>query len=287
MVSPLAGEKSGNVQRLAFLRKHAAKQLHIPVKGIFVERRAQRCLRPADQLLFGQKIPVGDKTDTVKVRRLGLEDLVHFRLAGGGHDHRALFLRNAIEQLFCVTAFIIVMNQPLQHLECVKAERKDLFRDPLGADQLGKVRNNFASWEITSKDRGEFLSLLDKYLDPRIDLITIQLGENANDLSTWKNDWIDLINYIKTKNEKAKIVVIGDFWSFPKRDEGKIEAAKQCGAIFIDLSDIKDNKSYQSCMNCSVLDDEGKEHPITHCGVAAHPGDLGMKEIAMRIISSI
>ena len=146
---------------------------------------------------------------------------------------------------------------------------------------------NFATWEITSKDRGEFLSLLDKYLDPRIDLITIQLGENANDLSTWKNDWIDLINYIKTKNKKSKIVIIGDFWSFPKRDEGKIEAAKQCGAIFIDLSDIKDNKSYQSCMNCSVLDDEGKEHPITHSGVAAHPGDLGMKEIAMRIISLI
>ena len=146
---------------------------------------------------------------------------------------------------------------------------------------------NFSIWEVSSKDRCEFLSLLDNYLDPRIDLITIQLGENANDLSTWKNDWIDLINYIKTKNEKAKIVIVGDFWSFPKRDEGKIEAAKQCGVIFIDLSDIKENKTYQSCMNCTVIDDEGKAHQITHNGVAAHPGDLGMKEIAMRIISSI
>ena len=40
-------------------------------------------------------------------------------------------------------------------------------------------------------------------------------------------------------------------------------------------------------MNCTVINDEGKVHQITHNCVATHPGDLGMKEIAMRIISSI
>ena len=92
---------------------------------------------------------------------------------------------------------------------------------------------------------------------------------------------------VKTKNEKAKIVIVGDFWSFPKRDEGKIEAAKQCGVIFIDLSDIKDNKTYQAGLNSTVMDDQGNSHKITHDGVAAHPGDLGMKEIARRIIHSV
>lgn len=146
---------------------------------------------------------------------------------------------------------------------------------------------NFSTWEVASKDRGEFLQLLDNYLDPRIDLITIQLGENANDLLTWKEDWIDLINYIKAKNKKAKIVVIGDVWSFKNRDELKMAAAKECSVTFIDLSDIKDNKTYQAGLNSTVMDDQGNSHKITHDGVAAHPGDLGMKEMAMRIINSL
>lgn len=146
---------------------------------------------------------------------------------------------------------------------------------------------NFSAWEVTSKDRGEFLQLLDNYLDPRIDLITIQLGENASDLLTWKEDWIDLINYIKAKSNKAKIVVIGDVWLFKNRDELKMAAAKECSVTFIDLSDIKDNKTYQAGLNSTVMDDQGNSHKITHDGVAAHPGDLGMKEMAMRIINSL
>ena len=118
------------------------------------------------------------------MRRLWLEDLIHFRLAGGRHDHRALFLGNAVEQRVAVAAFIIVMNQPLQHLECVKAERKDLFRDPLGADQLGKVRNKCDRWTDVMR---EWVLVVFRQTDRmiRIRFFWVQLGDIRGDLSLY------------------------------------------------------------------------------------------------------
>ena len=54
------------------------------------------------------------------------------------------------------------------------------------------------AWE-TSADRGGKLSMLDPYLDPRLQLITIQLGENAEDLTSFETDFEARIRYVQEK----------------------------------------------------------------------------------------
>lgn len=150
-------------------------------------------------------------------------------------------------------------------------------------DRYGKVVTypyNFYVWEIQGADRAEAVTLLDHYLSDNLDLVTIQLGENAKDLSTWESDFEYLLTYIKSAAPAARVVVIGDFWDYKDRDGQKEKAAERCGAVYISLEEIKDNAEYQAGMGAIVYGDDGLEHIIGHEGVAKHPGDKGMAYIA-------
>ena len=75
------------------------------------------------------------------------------------------------------------------------------------------------SWEIQYYDRSECLQLLDAYLNPELDLVTVQLGDNVNDgLETYETDLIELLEYIKKSSPKAQIIVVGDFFEVEGRD---------------------------------------------------------------------
>lgn len=145
---------------------------------------------------------------------------------------------------------------------------------------------NFFQWELLKHDRAELLPMLDKHLDPNLDLVTIQLGENVTDNSTFKADLAELFRYIKKKSPKAKIIVISDFWS-KIRHPHKKAAAKECGAKFVDLSPIIGKKEYMCGINTIIKDNEGKTHKVTHPGVGRHPGDKAMAYIANAIISAL
>lgn len=84
-------------------------------------------------------------------------------------------------------------------------------------------RYNFAPWETTS-DRASRLDLLNVFLSDKLDLVTIQLGENVADTTTFEPDLEALIAYVQQRAPKAKIIVIGDFWD-KKRDAMRREAA--------------------------------------------------------------
>ena len=56
---------------------------------------------------------------------------------------------------------------------------------------------NFATWELMGHDRGETLSLLYGLVGEELDLVTIQLSENASDLSTFESDFEELIRYVQ------------------------------------------------------------------------------------------
>lgn len=143
---------------------------------------------------------------------------------------------------------------------------------------------NFSAWEVNYADRAEFLGLLDVYLCSKIDLVTIQLGENASDLSTWESDFEELITYIHNKAPNANIIVVGDFWSNGERDSSKQQAAKMCDVKYVSLDGIKDNHDYYAGLGTLIEDAYGEMHSIEHDGVAIHPGDKGMKAIAEKII---
>ena len=141
----------------------------------------------------------------------------------------------------------------------------------------------YYAWEM-AKDRASKLSLLDPYLDPGLDLVTIQLGENAEDLTTFEQDLEDLIRYVQAKAPEAKILVIDDFWPNEERSRMKQNAAEKTGAEYISLKDIQGRTEAEAGTGTVVYDAAGNPHTIENTDVAAHPGDRGMKVIADMII---
>ena len=155
-------------------------------------------------------------------------------------------------------------------------------------DNVDTKAINFATWEVTFTDRAQTICMIEPYLNSEIDLITVQLGENASELTNWQTDFEYLIKYIKEKCPKSKILVIGDFWEYKNRDELKEQAAKNTNVSFVSLKHIKDNKKYMAGLNSVIYyENDTKEHVIKHKGVAIHPGDLGMQEIANVVIKEI
>ena len=143
----------------------------------------------------------------------------------------------------------------------------------------------FYPWEITEHDRDQTLGLLDPLLDDRLSLVTVQLGENVRDFTTFAEDYVSLIEYIKKKTGgKAQIVVVGDFW---REDPVRSAAAEKCGVAYASLKGALDDPKYRSKIGAVVFDAEGKPHTVNHSGVAKHPGDEGMAFIAAKILEKV
>ena len=144
----------------------------------------------------------------------------------------------------------------------------------------------FYAWE-TAEDRSSKLSFLDPFLDPGLDLVTIQLGENVEDLSTFEQDFEELIRYVQAKAPGAKILVIDDFWPNGERSRMKQNAVERTGAEFISLKDIQGSADVEAGVGAVVYDPAGNPHTVENADVAAHPGDRGMQAIADRIIEAL
>ena len=142
---------------------------------------------------------------------------------------------------------------------------------------------NFASWE-ESENRKTELEKLDKYLKADIDLITLFLGENIENTVSFYEDFKNLIQYLKNKCKKAKIVIAGMFWKDEDKDYVKEKVADEFNAEFIKLSDKYDNSQFYSKVGSEVSGDDYKKHCINGGFVAKHPGNLGMKAIAEEIV---
>lgn len=146
---------------------------------------------------------------------------------------------------------------------------------------------NFSVWEVQSADRAETLPLLDGSLSDKLDLVTIQLSENASDLTTFESDYEELIRYVQKGAPNARIMVVGDFWDKSEKDSMKKEACEKCGVSFVSLDEIKGKEKYQCGLGTTVYDEEGNPHVVEHDGVAMHPGDEGMKWIAEKILTDL
>lgn len=144
---------------------------------------------------------------------------------------------------------------------------------------------NFSIWETQSADRAETIEVLQPYLDKNLDLVTVQLGENAVDLNTFQNDYVYLINYIKNIAPNASIILVGDFWNYENREMIKKEVATLCNVKYANLDEIRDNAAYQCGLGNVVYDTLGNQHIVEHEGVAKHPNDQGMLYIANAIIA--
>ena len=154
-------------------------------------------------------------------------------------------------------------------------------------EQQGKVvayRYNFATWERSSNRKGT-LNLLDTLLSDKLNLVTIQLGENVTDQSTYEQDLEQLIAYVRERAPKAKIIVIGDFWD-KKRNDQRREAAGHTGCPFADLAPIIGDKKYQSREGIEGTLEDGSTVKVSKAA-STHPGDNGFQYIAEHVIDQI
>lgn len=143
----------------------------------------------------------------------------------------------------------------------------------------------YLTWEVQGYDRAESYSLIEPYLSEKLDLVTIQMGENVIDYATFEDDLEALIKYISTKCPNAQIIVIDDYWQAENnRAEIKKAVAEKCQVPFADLSEIRGNSEYDCGLGTIIYEEDGTEHIVEHAGVSIHPGDKAMRYIADAVI---
>ena len=143
---------------------------------------------------------------------------------------------------------------------------------------------NLSCWEGVEQ-RSDTLELLDPYLDEKLDLVTIQLGENAISFDTFTSDMVELIDYVRSKCPNAQIIIIGEFW-YSERNEYRKKAAEQTSCAFADLSEIIGDSEYQSKAGTVCYLKDGTTVEVSE-EAATHPGDKGMVYIANKVIELI
>ena len=130
---------------------------------------------------------------------------------------------------------------------------------------------NLSDWERTRN----MDSLFTKYLSAlrfNADYVIVRLGENAcpdKYLSEFELCYGELTDLFSRNG--AKIVLTDLFWEYEPFDNFVAELAKARGYAFAEIHDLGNDDEMKAI---------GK---FSHNGVAVHPGDKGMAEIAERI----
>lgn len=142
---------------------------------------------------------------------------------------------------------------------------------------------NFANWETMSNDRAEAYPTIYPYLSDKVDLITLQFGENVGDTTSYVEDYLELIDFVTENAPNAEIVILDDFWH---EDIGELnhQAAIAKSLKFVSYGGIQGQDEYRSSIGSVVYDDMDNPHIIEKVGVATHPSDVGMAYIASKVI---
>lgn len=133
---------------------------------------------------------------------------------------------------------------------------------------------NVAEWERGYFD-DENIKKFELSRDFGADIVVIRLGENVNREMLDKESLSEhLSRFARYFSQKASRVIITDlFWQHDAICKACYDVANELGATFVHLSDLGEN-------------DENKAIGLFwHEGVALHPGDLGMRRIADRILA--
>ena len=110
------------------------------------------------------------------------------------------------------------------------------------------------------------------------DFLIVQIGENVNGSDLYHNmeDFVDSYVNLLNKFEKSTKIITLPFWQSELRNEAISSVAMQANAIICDLSHIGCDDT-----NKAVSD----HYDNVSEGVASHPGDEGMEDIAICLMS--
>ncbi len=134
-----------------------------------------------------------------------------------------------------------------------------------------------ADWERDYKNGRDQLQKYSAARDFAADIVIIRLAENC----PWKNfdkeafyrEYVALIEYFDIDGT-AKLILTTSFWKHPA-DEAIIGVGKDKNIPVVYLGDLGESEK----MKALGL--------YEHSGVANHPGDIGMREIADRLLCKI
>lgn len=160
----------------------------------------------------------------------------------------------------------------------VSSQDKDYVHQVLATlrERFGEIAYcivNAAEWERNFSDES-VLSLYEKVKNFKADTVIFRLGENVNREKLKTEDFASAFErFVRYVAEQAKKVIITDtFWECEAISAPMKEVAIRLGTDFISISDL----GYHGENKAIGL--------FEHKGVASHPGDLGMRRIAERIL---
>lgn len=135
-----------------------------------------------------------------------------------------------------------------------------------------------ANWERTYWRGEEELEFVRGARDWQPDIVVVRLCENTPESELANHPYapalIDMMNFF-TRNGEARLVVTDLFWPNPAKDAEIEKAAAALNAPLVRIGDL------------GIRDDMKAVGLFEHSGVAAHPGDLGMRTIAERLFDVI
>lgn len=147
-------------------------------------------------------------------------------------------------------------------------------------ERLGPVNWGIAQGALWERGYNDDTILPTLYAPARefaADIVFVRIGENTarNLLETvdYKEAFAKMVRFFTPKAEK--IIVSDLFWASPAIDEPIRAAIAENGWKLVPLGDL----GMQDCMKAIGL--------FEHAGVAAHPGDLGMRAIADRLLAAL
>jgi len=157
----------------------------------------------------------------------------------------------------------------------INALAKMLGRPPaVLIDNLADFERHYETYDASSR--------LKKHLAFKADLVIVAIGENVPALASeqsrvaFKNSLARLLKMLKTSGNPT-IVVRSCFWANKIKDDILKQACPEVGGIFVDIGELgRDESNFAR-----------SERSYAHAGVAAHPGDKGMKAIADAILGAL
>jgi hypothetical protein len=141
-------------------------------------------------------------------------------------------------------------------------------------DNIADFERHYDTYDVDSR--------LKEHLAFKADLVVVAIGENVPALASeqsraaFKKGLAGLLKTLKI-NSNPTIVVRSCFWRDKTKDEILKQACTDVGGVFVDIGELgKDESNYAR-----------SERSYAHAGVAAHPGDKGMKAIADAILGAL
>jgi hypothetical protein len=141
--------------------------------------------------------------------------------------------------------------------------------------------DNIADFE-RRYDTYDLDALLNKYLDFKPDAVIVAIGENVPALGSedaktgFKGSFVRLLTAL-ARNGRPDIFVRSCFWPNKAKDDIMRESCTAVGGVFVDIGSLGGDESNYA----------RSERSFAHTGVAAHPGDKGMKAVAEALLKAI